>query len=272
MRTLITRSISGVLLVALVLAMILLGEISALLLMMIVFTLSFLEFKRMFAIQNHLLTTLSLILGLSLLILSHFILKQKIEPIWITGFGLASLTMVMLFSLISRMSSFREISLMTLAMLWIAGSSVFVLASGWKLIPGEYDPTLPIVLLALIWINDAGAYLAGSLYGKHQFSPQISPGKTWEGFISGVIFTGIAGWIVFLITDTYSLTFWVLSAVLISLASVAGDLFESKLKREAGVKDSGSLIPGHGGILDRFDSLFSSAPVFFIIIMLWEIL
>lgn len=272
MRTLITRSISGVVLVSLVLAMLLLGEISALLLLMVVFTISFVEFKRMFQIGDQYLTALLIILGLSLLGLSHFILDQTISAIWITGYGLIALTLVMLFSLISKKSSFMEISLLTLGMLWIAGSSVFVLASGWKFHAGQYDPTLPIVLLALIWINDAGAYLAGSLYGKHQFSPVISPGKTWEGFISGVVFTGLAGWLVYVITDSYSVIFWVVSAVIISLASVAGDLFESKLKREAGVKDSGNVIPGHGGMLDRFDSLFSSAPVFFIIIILWEIL
>ncbi len=272
MRTLIIRSISGVILVALVVAMILLGEISALLMLMMVFTVSFVEFKRMFKIKDNYLTVLLLTLGLSLLGLSHFILNQAIDAIWITGYGLIALTLVMVYSLVTKISSFKEISLMTLGMLWIAGSTVFVLASGWKLQPGQYDPTLPLVLLSLIWINDAGAYLAGSLYGKRQLSPVISPRKTWEGFISGVVFTGFAGWLVFVITDSYSMIFWVISAVIISLASVAGDLFESKLKREAGVKDSGNVIPGHGGMLDRFDSLFSSAPVFFIIIILWEIL
>lgn len=272
MRTLIIRTISGVILVAIVVAMILLGSIPALLMLMMVFTVSFIEFKRMFQVRDNFLTALLIVLGLSLLGLSNFILDQTIDAVWITGYGLISLTLVMLFSLVSRKSTFRDISLMTLGMLWISGSSVFVLASGWKFQTGQYDATLPLILLALIWINDAGAYLAGSLYGKRQLSPVISPGKTWEGFISGVIFTGIAGWAVHLITDSYSILFWVLSAVIISLASVAGDLFESKLKREAGVKDSGNVIPGHGGMLDRFDSLFSSAPVFFVIIILWEIL
>lgn len=272
MKTLITRSISGILLVTLVVAMILLGEISALLLMMLVFSLSFIEFQRMFKVKDVVLTALLLMLGLSLLVISHFILNHSIDPVWITGYGLLAITLVMLYTLISSKSTFRDISLLTLAMLWIAVSSVFVLATGWKLEEGLYDPTFPVVLLSLIWINDAGAYLAGSLYGKHQLSPHISPGKTWEGFISGIIFTGLSGWLAFLITNTYSLAFWIFSALMISLAAVAGDLFESKLKREAGVKDSGSIIPGHGGMLDRFDSLFSSAPVFFIIIILWELL
>lgn len=271
MKTLIIRSISGVVLVALIVALILLGKISVLLMMMMIFTFSFLEFKRMFKIRNIYLTSLLLVLGLSLLGLAHLIMDQTIDAKWITGYGLISLTLIMLYSLITKKSTFREISLLTLGMLWIAGSSVFVLATGWKFQAGQYDPTLPLVLLSLIWINDAGAYLAGSLFGKRQLSP-ISPGKTWEGFISGVIFTGLAAWVVYLITDSYSVLFWVISAVIISLASVAGDLFESKLKREAGVKDSGNIIPGHGGMLDRFDSMFASAPVFFIFIMLWEIL
>lgn len=272
MKTLITRSISGVLLVSLVTGAFLLSDLSALILMMLVFTLSFLEFRKMFKVQENGLFALLMFLGLSMMVLFHFMFNQLIEIIWVTAYSIVSVTMITLYSLFSKKASFRNISLLTLSMIWIASASIFVLATGWKLDPGQYKALLPIVLLSLIWINDAGAYLAGSMFGKRQFSPIISPGKTWEGFISGIVFTGLAGWGVFLLTDTYSALFWILSATIVSLAAVAGDLFESKLKREADVKDSGNLIPGHGGMLDRFDSLFFSAPIFYGLLILWEVL
>jgi phosphatidate cytidylyltransferase len=272
MRTLITRSISGVLLVALVTGAFILGGLSALLLMLVVFTISFLEFKRMFKVQETGLFALLMFLGLSMMLLFYLILTQLIDSIWIIGYSIVTVSLITLYSLFSKKTSFRNISLLTLCMIWIAGASIFVLATGWKIYPGQYSAVLPIVLLSLIWINDAGAYLAGSLFGKRQFSPIISPGKTWEGFISGIVFTGLGGWIVFLLTDTYSVLFWIIAAIITSLSAVAGDLFESKLKREADVKDSGKLIPGHGGMLDRFDSLFFSAPIFYGLLILWEVL
>lgn len=272
MRTLIIRSISGVLLVSLVVGAFILSGLSALILMLVVFTISFLEFRRMFNVQENGLFALLMFLGISMMILFHLTFLQLIESIWITGYSIVAVTLITLYSLFSKKASFRNISLLTLSMIWIAGASIFVLATGWKLNSGQYCATVPVVLLSLIWINDAGAYLAGSLFGKTQFSPAISPGKTWEGFISGIIFTGLGGWIAFLLTDTYSVLFWVTAAIVVSLAAVAGDLFESKLKREAGVKDSGKIIPGHGGMLDRFDSLFFSAPVFYGLLILWELL
>lgn len=272
MRTLITRSISGILLVALVTGAFILSGLSALLLMLVVFIISFLEFRKMFKVAEDGLFALLMFLGLSMMVLFHLLFNQLIDSIWITGYSIFAVTMITLYSLFSKKASFRNISLLALSMIWIAGASIFVLATGWKLDAGQYDPVLPIVLLSLIWINDAGAYLAGSMFGKRQFSPIISPGKTWEGFISGIVFTGLAGWIAFLLTDTYSALFWIIAAIVVSLAAVAGDLFESKLKREAEVKDSGKLIPGHGGMLDRFDSLFFSAPVFYGLLILWEVL
>lgn len=272
MKNLITRTISGVLLVAMVTGAFLLSGFSALILMMLVFTLSFMEFRKMFKVQEDGLFFLLMFLGLTIMLLFYLVFNNHVEKIWITGYSIVSVTIITLYSLFSKKASFRNISLLTLSMIWIAGASTFVLATGWEMETGKYNAVLPIVLLSLIWINDAGAYLAGSMFGKRQFSPVISPGKTWEGFISGVLLTGLAGWIVYLITGTYSAIFWIISAAMVALSAVAGDLFESKLKREADVKDSGKLIPGHGGMLDRFDSLFFSAPVFYGLLIVWEVL
>jgi phosphatidate cytidylyltransferase len=116
------------------------------------------------------------------------------------------------------------------------------------------DWIMPVILIASIWINDTMAYIVGSFIGKTPFSP-ISPKKTWEGTIGGALLAVLA----VSLTGHFVFDFPIKALVLISLiaaiAGTAGDLFESKLKRLAGVKDSGSIMPGHGGFLDRFDSL-----------------
>lgn len=118
---------------------------------------------------------------------------------------------------------------------------------------------IPLALVLMIWMNDTMAYLTGSVAGKTSFSA-ISPKKTWEGTVGGVLFTlvGAAVWGYF--APCYRMVDWMVLAVCASVAGTAGDLFESQLKRMAGVKDSGKLLPGHGGALDRFDSLLVATP------------
>jgi phosphatidate cytidylyltransferase len=121
---------------------------------------------------------------------------------------------------------------------------------------------LPLALVLLIWMNDTMAYLVGSFIGRTPFSP-ISPKKTWEGTAGGAILTmALAmawGWY----SQLYTLSDWAILALCASVAGTAGDLFESKLKRTAGIKDSGTMMPGHGGALDRFDSLLIATPFAF---------
>ena len=121
---------------------------------------------------------------------------------------------------------------------------------------------IPLALVLLIWMNDTMAYLVGSFIGRTPFSP-VSPKKTWEGTLGGAILTmalAIAwGWY----SKLYTLTDWAALALCAAIAGTAGDLFESKLKRTAGIKDSGTMMPGHGGALDRFDSLLVATPFAF---------
>ena len=126
-----------------------------------------------------------------------------------------------------------------------------------------HDMLLPTVLITLIWSNDTMAYLVGSFIGKTPFSP-ISPKKTWEGTVGGALLTIVAGCLVGYYTHTLSLPTWIALALCATIAGTFGDLLESKLKRMADVKDSGTLMPGHGGALDRFDSLLIAAPFAFV--------
>ena len=118
--------------------------------------------------------------------------------------------------------------------------------------------------LLIVWLADSGAYFVGVRFGKHKLAPRISPGKSWEGFAGGLAATGlltVAGLPV-LGLDWNQLPTLLLLTVIAALFSVAGDLFESLLKRHAGAKDSSHLIPGHGGVLDRLDSLLAALPIF----------
>ncbi|GAC1429774.1 MAG: phosphatidate cytidylyltransferase [Chitinophagaceae bacterium] len=118
---------------------------------------------------------------------------------------------------------------------------------------------LPLGILAALWINDTMAYLVGSFTGKTPFS-KISPKKTWEGTIGGavlcIVVIALLGWY----TKVYTVKDWIAIASIVAVFGVVGDLFESKLKRLAHVKDSGTIMPGHGGFLDRFDSLLLATP------------
>ncbi|HBG69898.1 MAG: hypothetical protein A2W93_14895 [Bacteroidetes bacterium GWF2_43_63] len=129
-----------------------------------------------------------------------------------------------------------------------------------------------LVLLAAIWINDTMAYITGSLIGKHKLVERISPGKTWEGFFGGLIFTISTLLIINQMFFDFDMISLGIIALVIVLSGTIGDLLESKLKREAGVKDSGSIIPGHGGILDRIDSLLVAAPFAGITLLIINIL
>lgn len=125
----------------------------------------------------------------------------------------------------------------------------------------SYQPWRLISLLILIWVYDSFAYLSGVSFGKHRLFERISPKKSWEGAFGGAIFTLLAAWIIQHYTDWLFHADWHWIAIVIIIFGTYGDLIESMMKRNVGVKDSGTLLPGHGGILDRFDALFFAIPI-----------
>ncbi|ATM87153.1 MULTISPECIES: phosphatidate cytidylyltransferase [Yersinia] len=126
-----------------------------------------------------------------------------------------------------------------------------------------------LYVMLLVWGADSGAYMFGKLFGKHKLAPKVSPGKTWEGLIGGLLTSALISWLFgrYAPLDIIPEKLLICSVVA-ALASVLGDLTESMFKREAGIKDSGHLIPGHGGILDRIDSLTAAVPVFACLMLL----
>lgn len=149
---------------------------------------------------------------------------------------------------------------------FLSASGYFVITVGWlsMIHLHQQDPALLLYMFILIWIADSGAYFSGKQFGKTKLAEQLSPGKTREGLLGAMVLSTLFAlvavwWFEFKFLNAL---YFVLLSLLSVLVSVVGDLFESLIKRNAGKKDSGSIIPGHGGILDRIDSLLAAAPGF----------
>ena len=131
-----------------------------------------------------------------------------------------------------------------------------------------FSPGIVIGFFLLIWANDTGAYLTGMSFGRTKLFERISPKKTWEGFIGGMIIAALVAWFLSCWLGVVDNLHWVIISLIVSIAGTYGDLIESMLKRSSGVKDSGTILPGHGGFLDRFDSAIISFPLVYLFISL----
>jgi phosphatidate cytidylyltransferase len=129
---------------------------------------------------------------------------------------------------------------------------------------GQYNALLPLSIFVFLWVNDTGAYCVGSLIGKHKLFPRVSPGKTWEGSVGGgllvLVAAAVIGWLTSGESDSLSIPVWMGLGLVVVVFGTLGDLVESMFKRTLGVKDSGNILPGHGGMLDRFDSSLMAIP------------
>ena len=128
----------------------------------------------------------------------------------------------------------------------------------------QYNALLPLSIFVFLWVNDSGAYCVGSLLGRHKLFPRVSPGKSWEGSVGGgllvLVAAAIIGWLTGGETHSLSIPVWMGLGLVVVVFGTLGDLVESLFKRTLGVKDSGNILPGHGGMLDRFDSSLMAIP------------
>ena len=127
----------------------------------------------------------------------------------------------------------------------------------------QHNPWMVLYVFGIVWVADTGAYFSGKAFGKNKLAPAISPGKSWEGVWGALLAIVIYSTVVSMLWLNYDQSWlFVLISVVAAIASVAGDLLESVFKRAHGVKDSGTILPGHGGVMDRLDSIMAAAPVF----------
>ena len=154
---------------------------------------------------------------------------------------------------------FLNVSVLLLGLIYVVFP--FSMMSIWHVGDTNSFPLLAGMFI-LIWMNDTFAYLSGRFFGKNKLIERISPNKTWEGTVGGIVFTVLGSIAMSLLFDPEHLSFWIMSSLIISPCAILGDLLESIFKRNTGVKDSGQLLPGHGGVLDRFDATLFTAPFF----------
>lgn len=133
-----------------------------------------------------------------------------------------------------------------------------------------YNPNILLGSFILVWVNDSFAYLVGKNFGKQKLFEKISPKKTVEGFLGGLFFSCIASYFIATFTHTLNFTNWLILSIIISVFGTIGDLIESKFKRQAKVKDSGVIMPGHGGLLDRLDSIIFAAPFIYLFLRILQ--
>lgn len=180
--------------------------------------------------------------------------------------GLGLLVLLLPFRVIhvkEREGAWLGWSLTALGVLYIIVPFCLALRLGMML--GEYEARLILFPFILIWVCDTGAFVVGNLLGRHRLLESVSPGKSWEGYVGGVLLSGVAGWgLYYFSPGDWGALFWIFLGLVVGAVSPLGDLAESQLKRAVGVKDSGRFLAGHGGFLDRFDSALVAFPVVYV--------
>jgi phosphatidate cytidylyltransferase len=198
--------------------------------------------------------------GVILYMLVFLVQTQSIEPLW---FWILPLLIAIIF--VAELIKLDHLTLSNLAITifgWIYVVMPLSLVNVLPTIQGIYDPIPLIGFFLVLWANDTGAYFVGKYLGKRKLYPEVSPNKTWEGLAGGSVVAIASAVGLFKLTHTLYLQDWLVMAFCVVTFGNLGDLFESHLKRNFGVKDSGHIMPGHGGVMDRFDGLFLALPVF----------
>ena len=215
--------------------------------------------------KSYLILYLTFPLYLSLFILSKY-------PEFQIGFLIfIVITNILLgFSLLKKkLFSFSILKNRFLGHFYLVGSLVIFFSM--SNVSGTYNPLIVFCFLSLIWISDSAAYVFGVSFGKRPLLKSVSPKKSIEGFVGGIIFSIILAIIFnFYLNTNFSLIQWLIIGVLTSILGTLGDLVQSQFKREAGVKDSGKWLPGHGGLYDRMDSIIFTAPFIYLLIIIFN--
>lgn len=264
MKEFLTRSLTGLIFVALLISSVFYSQTAIYAVFTIFGIVCLYEFSKLIALRGAVHYIIFLIILGVFVFWKYFQPELKIEEatlILLVFSMFVSLFLIRdLFSKkIIPQTDFKKYLLTTF---YMSSSIVFLL-----LIPTVKDTYEPYIILGsfiLVWVNDSFAYLTGKNFGKQKLFARISPKKTVEGFLGGLLFSCVASYFIAKFTHTLSFSSWLILAVIISSIGTIGDLIQSKFKRQANVKDSGTILPGHGGIFDRLDSMIFSAPFIYL--------
>jgi phosphatidate cytidylyltransferase len=263
------RFITAIVGIIIVLGAILYNETTSLLLFAFISTMSLIEFYRL-AKNDHIQPQIPMGVLTSLLIFLPLLLGSTISTVP----NLLPLIIILPYFVFIRElytkseKPFTNIGFTLLGVIYISVPLFLFYLIAFHGPDESYRPQNILGMLYLLWASDTGAYTFGRIWGKRKLFERISPKKTWEGFVGGFVFSVIAAFIIAHFYTNFTLIQWLIIAGIIFITGVLGDLVESMFKRSLAIKDSGSLLPGHGGFLDRFDGLFIAAPfVFFYVTM-----
>ncbi len=260
MKELTTRAISGAIYILLLIGALFMQE--ALIVLLAIFgILSLIEFSKLIKLKSYFQFGIFLLLylGFWYICIFHKTLNESDVAIQI----LLVITIFVNLLLIKDLFAEKKIPLFQ-SKRYIA--TTFYLTSGFIFMllianfNGKFTPFLLLGGFILVWVNDSAAYVVGKNFGKQKLFPSISPKKTVEGFLGGLFFACVSSYFISIYTETLPFNSWLILAIIVSVFGTFGDLIESKFKRQAGVKDSGVIMPGHGGLLDRLDSLIFAVP------------
>ena len=267
----VTRTLAGIVLVAVIIGATVWSPYSFGILFMLVSLLATQELLKLLTGKSSYLGGVSALLFLAIFAEHAMMFSERmIVIVWVV-YGMSLLT-AMLGQLWNTKTNPVE-AWMHIAYSQIYVALPFALLNMIAFFRGQFTPVLVLSMFIFIWANDSFAYLTGSLFGRHRMFERVSPKKSWEGFIGGNLFTLAAAYLMSILDQPLSnllvghdgasleLWQWLVFAQIVVVFGTLGDLVESLLKRTLGVKDSGAAIPGHGGWLDRFDSLIFAAPV-----------
>lgn len=270
MKGLLRRASTAVIFVIVMLAGLFGGRYTFVVLFAIITALCLWEFFTMVMIRYSRRDTIRMILGVAFgltpFVLASILHMRPIFPqtndqfVIVTSFlFFPFIFLAFIYELFSKSKHpFRNVSFLVLGMVYIGAP--FALLDFIAFENGDFSAVVVFGLLILTWMNDTGAYIIGSKFGKRPLFPSISPKKTWEGTVGGVLTTFFVAWLFCALTGQLRLVDWMVLALIVSVFGGLGDLVQSMLKRSVGVKDSGSLLPGHGGVLDRFDAFIFLLP------------
>lgn len=275
LKNLLTRAGAGIIYILVILVGLVGGRYSFLTVFGIILAMGLFEFYRMVEKDtSHAISKIFNIIHGLLLFVSVYLYLEKISFVALPVFILIYLLILIASAMfIRRQDILHGIIYSVFGQIYITMplSLLMMLSYSYQqgITSNGYNWSPLLALFVFIWVNDTAAYFFGSLIGKHKLIPHISPKKSVEGFITGILFSMLSSLIFAHLFPELSTLLWIGLAMVIALFGTVGDLFESLIKRTCNVKDAGTLIPGHGGILDRIDSLLVAVPAAYLFLILF---
>ncbi|NER12363.1 phosphatidate cytidylyltransferase [Leptobacterium flavescens] len=264
MRELLKRSITGILYVFLLLAAVFLSNDAFDFLFLIFGLVCLYEFKKIIKLSGYYIFIAFLIIWWLFI---YLINESAIIRVFLVACCTVNIFLILrLFS--NNDTKYNNTQKFIISLFYIGGGCIFL-----TMIPylgNHFAKFLIMGIFIMIWVNDSFAYLVGKSIGKTKLYESVSPKKTVEGFVGGFVFALLAAFLLWKYDKDLELSEWLILAVIVVVTGSLGDLIESKFKRSAGIKDSGAILPGHGGLLDRLDSLIFAAPFAYLTLQIFN--